>query len=370
MGTMLIKRFKFLLSCFLLNSFLLPQVLAKDLSSSVIYRPTQLLPKNVAVVYNMDDANSTEVAKYYIQARQIPESNLISVTLPKNTSGSLTPEDFKVLKENIEGHLNDEIQVIVLTWTRPFAVNCNSITSALTLGYDAKQCENTCSTGKRSPYFNSPSLHPYQSDKIRLSMLIPTDSISAAKALIDRGVLSSFAITEGTGYFLKTQDADRSKPRELFFPKDLSTIKSRKLFLRTLNAEDIQHKKDVMFYFTGQVTVSHLETLNFLPGAIADHLTSTGGNFNPDNGQMHSTKWIEAGATGSYGTVSEPCNFWQKFPNPQVLLGHYLAGETLIESYWKSVAWPAQGVFIGEPLATPYLRANQVPYITRLKDSE
>jgi hypothetical protein len=34
---------------------------------------------------------------------------------------------------------------------------------------------------------------------------------------------------------------------------------------------------------------------------------------------------------------------------------HYLAGETLIESYWKSVAMPGQGIFIGEPLARPYL---------------
>ena len=25
-----------------------------------------------------------------------------------------------------------------------------------------------------------------------------------------------------------------------------------------------------------------------------------------------------------------------------------------IEAYWKSVAWPGQGVFIGEPLATPF----------------
>jgi hypothetical protein len=37
-----------------------------------------------------------------------------------------------------------------------------------------------------------------------------------------------------------------------------------------------------------------------------------------------------------------------------LLLRHYLAGETLIESYWKSVAMPGQGIFIGEPLARPY----------------
>jgi len=38
------------------------------------------------------------------------------------------------------------------------------------------------------------------------------------------------------------------------------------------------------------------------------------------------------------------------------LLKHYLSGETAVEAYWKSVAWPAQGLFIGEPLAAPYCR--------------
>jgi hypothetical protein len=29
-------------------------------------------------------------------------------------------------------------------------------------------------------------------------------------------------------------------------------------------------------------------------------------------------------------------------------------GNSAIEAYWKSVAWPTQGLFIGEPLAAPY----------------
>jgi hypothetical protein len=33
---------------------------------------------------------------------------------------------------------------------------------------------------------------------------------------------------------------------------------------------------------------------------------------------------------------------------------HYLDGETAVESYWKSVLMPAQGLFIGEPLAAPF----------------
>ncbi len=327
--------------------------IAADLSSSVLYRPSQLSAKNVAVVFNQNDAKSTEVSQYYVSARNIPAQNVIAIDMPPDVQSTLSPERFAELKQQITSKLNADIQVIVMVWTTPFAVNCNSITSAMTLGYDAKQCENTCGPNKQSAYFNSPSLQPYRDLGLRLSILIPTDSVSAAKAMIDRGVLSSFSVNEGTAYFLKTTDEARSKPRERFFPKDLSTIQSRKLHLRTISAENIQHKRDVMFYFTGQTSVAHLGTLNFLPGAVGDHLTSFGGDLKMDN-PSRITQWTEAGTTGSYGTVSEPCNYWQKFTNPQVFLSHYLAGETLVESYWKSVAWPAQGLFIGEPLAAPY----------------
>ena len=44
----------------------------------------------------------------------------------------------------------------------------------------------------------------------------------------------------------------------------------------------------------------------------------------------------------------------QKFPHPQLLLWHYLQGETAIEAYWKSVRWPDQSLFVGEPLAAPF----------------
>jgi hypothetical protein len=69
---------------------------------------------------------------------------------------------------------------------------------------------------------------------------------------------------------------------------------------------------------------------------------------------MSALRWLEAGATGSYGTVVEPCSFPAKFSDPGLLLTYYRRGDTLIESYWRSVAMPGQGVFIGEPLARPW----------------
>ena len=312
---------------------------------------TGIRPQDVAVIVNDQDANSKLIGEYYIKARGIPPENLIVVSIPKIPV--LPAELFPRIREKIYAHLSPNIQVMALMWTTPYAVNCNSITSAITLGYEPKQCEDGCAVGKKNPYFNSLSRNPIQDFNMRLSILVPTDSIELAKSVIDKGVLSSFKLNDSTGYFLKTTDDSRSKPREPFFPTDLTKVESKKIVMRTIRANSIKDKKDVMFYFTGLVTVPDLETLNFMPGAIADHLTSTGGILYND-WQMSSLKWLEVGASGSYGSVSEPCNYWQKFPNTRVLVTHYLAGETLIEAYWKSVYWPTQGLFLGEPLAAPF----------------
>ena len=311
--------------------------------------------EEVAVVVNELDANSKLIGEYYLKARDIPAKNLILVSIPK--ASTLNLAEFAKLREKIYAEINPNIQVIVLMWTTPYAVNCNSITSAITLGYDAKQCEDSCAAGKKNPYFNSFSRNPAHDFNMRLAILLPTDSIELAKSVIDRGVLSSFKLNESTGYFLKTSDVNRTKPREQFFPQFFTKIETKKITLRPISADSIKDKKDVMFYFTGLVSVPDLETLTFMPGAIADHLTSAGGILY-NEGQMSSLKWLEAGATGSYGSVSEPCNYWQKFSNPKVLVGHYLAGETLIEAYWKSVYWPTQGLFIGEPLAAPFYKTH------------
>ncbi len=121
-------------------------------------------------------------------------------------------------------------------------------------------------------------------------------------------------------------------------------VAAHEFAFRVVTGSPPREPRDAMFYFTGAAAVADIGQVHFLPGAVADHLTSFGGMLT-DSPQMTSLRWLEAGATGSYGTVVEPCNFLGKFPNVAVLLAHYLAGETLIEAYWKSVAMPGTGHF-------------------------
>jgi uncharacterized protein (TIGR03790 family) len=181
-------------------------------------------------------------------------------------------------------------------------------------------------------------------------MLLAGQSVTEGKALIDRGVAADATFPRGTAYLLSTSDRARNA-RAAGYPL-LDTLKPR-VRVERLDADELRDRRDVLFYFTGLPWVAGLETLRFRPGAIADHLTSTGGILT-GHGQMSALRWLEAGATASYGAVMEPCNFTTKFPRPAVAIARYTRGETLLEAYWKSVAMPGQGVFVGEPLAAPF----------------
>ena len=85
-------------------------------------------------------------------------------------------------------------------------------------------------------------------------------------------------------------------------------------------------------------------------------LTSYGGViFANSDGQTTLLAFLDAGAVGSYGTVKEPCNYPQKFPNP---LDYFYQnrGFCLAEAYYQSLQNPYQGLLVGEPLSAPFAR--------------
>ena len=305
--------------------------------------------RHLALVVNTADPLSVQIGDYYAQQRRLIFSNVIRVSLP--VEPLISAADFAVVKAAVDEQAAPHIQAFALAWTEPWRVECMGITSAFAFGFDLAYCADGCKLTQPSPYFDSGSRLPYTQHRIRPAMALAASSFADAKALIDRGVAADGSAPAGTGYFLVTSDRQRSvrAPSYALAEKMLAG----RLAARTLRQDALRDASDVFFYFTGRTHVEGLDSLAFLPGAVADHLTSAGGQLT-GSGQMSALRWLEAGATASYGTVVEPCNVPAKFPNPAVLARHYLAGDTLIEAYWKSVAMPGQGIFIGEPLAAPF----------------
>ncbi len=311
---------------------------------------TSLVSEDLAVIVNDLDPLSRQIGEYYQNRRNIPKANMIHVRFRGGMS-SMSHSEFSRIKIQIDRKTPSSVQAFALTWAAPYRVDCMSITSAFTFGFNKSYCSSNCSSTKPSSYYNSPSSAPYTNLKIRPTMALAGLNFANVKSLIDRGIEADGSHPLGTGYLLSTTDVARNVRASTFPP--LVQASANLVEVKLLEADFIKDKIDVLFYFTGLVGVPYLNTLKFRPGAIADHLTSLGGQLT-DSGQMSSLRWLEAGATGSYGTVTEPCNHLAKFPNPALVMYWYLAGNSLIEAYWKSVQWPGEGIFIGEPLAKPY----------------
>ncbi|MCX2980608.1 TIGR03790 family protein [Halieaceae bacterium IMCC14734] len=305
---------------------------------------------NLALLVNDNDPQSVAVAKYYQESRLIPDENIIRLSFD-HQKPSMSAAAFTKLREQVESKVPDEVQAYALTWTKPYKVACMSITSAFALGFDKAYCAQGCKTTRRLPYYGSSSGHPHRDFGIRPTMMLAGKDSNDVLQLIDRGVGADSSRPKGRAYLVSTPDKNRNV-RAKIYPLIVSRMQDV-VDIEVVQANYIQNKNDVLFYFTGLKNVRGLESNTYLPGAVADHLTSSGGALFGER-QMSAMKWLEAGATGSYGTVTEPCNFPGKFPNPAILMHRYIGGDTLIEAYWKSVSMPGQGIFIGEPLASPF----------------
>ncbi len=319
----------------------------------------RITARELGVVINTDDPYSVQVGEYYIKARGIPEDQVLRLSLP--IKSALNPKEFDDFARRVDAFYGDRVQGLALVWRQPYGVECNAITGALALGYDPKLCSDTCGRSKASTYFTSASVAPWKDHHMRLSMLIAAKDADGAKALIDRGVRADGSLgLRGAPpvnvHFVTTSDEVRSQ-RQVYFPP-AGPVPLFGLNVHLDQTEALKQADRVLVYLTGRANVDWLETVHFVPGALADHLTSFGGVLDKPHGQMTVLSWIDAGATASYGTTSEPCSHLEKFPNPQALLLFYVQGASALEAYWKSVMWPQQGLFVGEPLAAPFSRGR------------
>lgn len=328
--------------------------------ASVMLAATLLLPTSswalsaaeLGVLYRRGDVRSELVARAYQVARQVPDENVVGIDVP--TVAELPPERLTVLRESVIARLPGRVRALLLVWSTPFRAGCMSITSAFAIGYRPDMCEPGCGRTALSPLFDSESLDSARRFGWRIAMLLPADDSTLAGDVIDRGRRADGTAPPGTVYLVSTDDPARNV-RASGYAAVVQTYGQR-ADVREVSGPPAATDPPAIAYFTGVARVRELGVVRFRPGAVADHLTSAGGVLEAANGQTTVVDWLRAGATGSYGTVTEPCNHTGKFPSPLVFLSHYLRGETLIESYWKSVAMPGQGLFVGEPLAAPYSR--------------
>lgn len=316
---------------------------------TLLFDPPALEADDLGLVINELDPYSVEVGQYYAERRGVPADRVVRVRF--EPGANLPLAEFERVRAEVEARMPRTVQAYALAWTAPWRVECMSVTSAFAFGFDRAWCsEKQCAPTRASPVFDTAG-RAFVDHGVRPAMLLASESVAAAKAMIERGLEAEGTHPQATAYLAITPDAARNS-RAPWFEVTAAALAQRFAVRVVREAQPGAHR-DAMFYFTGTPRVEGLERMRLLPGSIADHLTSIGGVLQGGS-QTSALAWLSAGASASYGTVVEPCSHPQKFPVPGLVIANYLSGATAIEAYWRSVAWPGEGVFVGDPLARPF----------------
>jgi hypothetical protein len=129
------------------------------------------------------------------------------------------------------------------------------------MGLDAAMCATPCGPSNPIRILAAPRRDPYAEHGMRLAMLLPTDSVEQAKALIGRGQRLQYA--SGQRVLPDHQRACPQQPGNIL-PR-AGVVATRKLTIKRLNADAIENEKDVMVYQTGMARVAKLIRCNSCP---------------------------------------------------------------------------------------------------------
>ncbi len=184
-------------------------------------------------------------------------------------------------------------------------------------------------------------------------------SVSEAIANLERSAKADSTFPGGTIYLMENGDI-RSRTRQPMFAETTDMLQALGVRAEVVQGTLPKDRSDVMGLVAGSATFDWPGSgSSILPGAICEHLTSTGGVMVERGGQTPLSEFLRYGAAGTSGTVTEPYAIAAKFPLP-FLHAHYAQGCSLAEAFYQSVAGPYQLLIVGDPLCAPWARRPTV----------
>ncbi|QHI68820.1 hypothetical protein [Tichowtungia aerotolerans] len=341
------------------------------------------MPHQVAVLVNENSQASKKAANVFAGLHGIPRENFIYLDLPESMfSGRFecTPEEFKsriynpaVLTLEDRG-LDNQVLALVYSVDFPIRIVTSpndrqqmSIMGLTFLKGTVPDLEAMEKGQIVSPLFagpgqdNAQKLPPRSLDVwaagLKDRMPLPAmmlgyigengNSMETVLRCIEDGARAWQRNAGPRVLFVETDDSARSGPREWQFD-GVKAEMTAYAGVAVVTTNPAPHQKDLTGVMTGAATVKPADCGTFLPGAMAEHLTSWSAEFQKP--QTKCTAWLEAGVTVTAGMVTEPYNNWVKFPHAR-FFAHYAAGCSAMESFYQSIASPMQVLLLGDPLS-------------------
>ncbi len=351
-------------------------------------------PENALIIIDPSNAESLYIGNYYKTARGIPDRNVFY--MDPEAIDYLDFTDFHV--DALVGTLTtraigDHIDYVIIPpgssyrISAPglindpcFTVGNFAIASTYTMAHIVDDILAGDESQRRNEYFTSGNSAIAFDSNTSWRFGLPNQTASARNyfigcmlgytgergntleeiiAMIDRSAAADGTRPGGAFYYVETTDVARSGPRDGLYPAAVAELQAIGANAQHLG-DGVQNivlplgHHDALGIMTGVASPDIVGAdMTILPGAFCDHLTSWAGDFgNPSQTKM--SEWITKGASGSCGTIEEPCNYPGKFPNPNVHI-FYAKGLSLGESVLRSLAFvPYQALMYGDPLTKPF----------------
>lgn len=325
---------------------------------------------NTVVVINQASSNSCELGNYYCEMRDVPPENVLHVNWT-GTNTAWSSGDFQtnllgpLLQMLTDRELTNQIDYVVCSMDIPFQTTngstINATTSVLFYGLISTDASSVTNSYAASEAIFDQSRPVSTSGSSFLATMITADSLADAEQLVDQGAAGDGTFPQQPVVLAKSSDPSRNI-RYPEFDNAIFNVRLRGVsnILRT-NADSLPGGMTFLGYETGQGNYT-VPSGAFVPGAIADNETSYGGIIFGPNTQTSLLAMIDAGASGSYGTVAEPYTDPEKFPNPQVYF-YQARGFSLAESYYLSLNAPYLGLIVADPLSAPFAQPGSGHWI-------
>lgn len=336
---------------------------------------------NVAIIINQDSTNSIQLGNYYREQRNIPPQNVFRIYWPgSNLNWTLSNYNTVLLNPFTSALTNrlltNQIDYVVLSMDIPYRIdgdntgnNENSTTAALFYGFmsdtnppcDLAAGSSNAYAGSEGIFRKTPPIS-FASNSWLVTMITETN-LQLAEQIIDQGVAGDSTFPTNIVWLGKSDDYARNVRFVSFDNAIFNTrLRGNYSMMRT-NTDNGYFSSPVLGYENGTYSFDILPVPFLVPGGFADSLTSYSGEiFENTAGATTMLKFLNDGASGSYGTITEPCDYNQKFPDPQDYF-YQSRGFSLAECYYQGLTNPYQGLVVGEPLSAAFAQPGSGSWV-------
>lgn len=342
-----------------------------------------LASHEILVLVNRQSPRSMEIANHFVHLRNVPATHVIYLDLPDTVlepAAEMSPEDFTrliwepTIATMTERELHDQILAWVYSTDFPVRITSQPPVSLQGITFLRNRLPDTSEAIAQAQYVSPLFSGPDEPDGRKVeggslfrlrealgdAMPLPSMMLGFAGArgnTIDEilralryGQVADHASPRGTVYWISGDDV-RARMRNWQFPIAQAELQRQRI-RSDISDEAPLDLAGIIGLQMGQAVVRAHQAGTFLPGSMAEHVTSHSAEFHLPI-QTKATDWIRAGATATAGAVTEPFALWPKFPHAR-FFAHYARGHTILESFYLALRSPTQLLLLGEPLARPW----------------